>query len=88
MVGVPRHTRYNWMRPDVGLVGNSTYSQKGVASLRSGQEELRTGENLITLIIIIITIIIIIIIITVYSPYFHAMALSKSLILCGFKLRR
>jgi len=33
-----RYTEYNWMHLDVSLVGNSTNSQKGVASLSCGRE--------------------------------------------------
>ena len=39
---VPRYTGYNWMCLDVSLVGNSTYSQKGVSSL-SCRRKLRRG---------------------------------------------
>ena len=40
VAGVPRYNEYKWMCPDVSLVGNSTYSQKGVVSV-SCRRELR-----------------------------------------------
>ena len=62
------NTGYNSICPDVG---NSTHSQKAVASLSCGwklrcdiqntQQELKAGENLIIIIIIIIIVIIMII---------------------------
>lgn len=60
-----RYTEYNWMHPDVSLVGNSTkFSERCcISELREGaemwytQQELRAGENLIMIIMMIVMII-------------------------------
>lgn len=41
---VPRYTGYNWMCLEVSLVGNSTYSQKGVSSLSCRRKLRRSIE--------------------------------------------
>ena len=75
----PRYKGFKWLRPDVGLFGNRTCSQKGVASLSCGREprcdieyqarieswkECTNDHNNSNKIIIIIIIIIVVVVVT------------------------